>query len=409
MKTDKIPAKGLLFVLIAWSAYMAGQFGMVGIGTYIPYMMEQFGISLETAGYFSTVTSLGQVLLHIPLGIVASRVKPKYSMGFIFICTVGAFLCHAMANGPALVFVGRALIAASLSGIVGVLVMIKSSWIPVSRITRVSGFEQLASTSGQFLGTTCTAALVLVLGNWQNVMWVLTIIIAIFMVLWFILYKDNPDNPVQKTDNEPFFSSLKEAVCEKCTWMLAFGWVGKGLVWIAMTTYWPTYAIQNLGLSEAQAGVAIGMIPVGSMVGCLVGPTIANAIGRDKPLMIIGGLIMAGTYAGAMISGSLVVASICFFLEGIISYTLVTLGLSQLYKLGTVSPGAVAVGNSVILTMANVGGTLAGIIVAAMMQSLPIKVALLTCCLSPLLWSVLIIFVPERGRKWQEKQRQSVN
>ena len=262
--------------------------------------------------------------------------------------------------------------------------------------------QEVSSTFGQVIGIAGVTALLALCSGWKNVMLLLGVIAAICTIVWFLTYKDNPEHPVQLATGGSVMDPLKEALQRKEIWLLALGWPGTTLIWIAFTTYWPTYATEIAGLSLSSAGLAIGMIPIGSFVACLVSPTLTNAIGYDKAMICPWGILLCVFYFFSMSTMNLAALCVLFFLAGFGAFAFVPIAMSVPWKLKGLSSGAIALGTAFILTIANIGGTLAGVIINALMGSVGLQTALRICCVSPLLFFATTIFLPELGRKHSE-------
>jgi Na+/melibiose symporter-like transporter len=287
--------------------------------------------------------------------------------------------------------------------------IVKKNWIPISRMNTINGLDQFAGTAGQLLGTIGVTSLIVFFGNWQNMMLALAIILTVVTALWIILYKDNPANPVNLSKNDPVLEPFKEALKEKSVWLLSLGWPGTTLIWIAFTTFWPTFATESLGLTLSQAGIAVGMIPVGSLIACLVSPPLTNAIGYDKLMIWPWGIVLCFAYFFGTQTSNIILLSATFFLGGFASFAFVPPAFTILFKLKTLSTGGTSMGLSMIYTIANIGGALAGIVVGKLIGIMELKTALMWCCLSPMLFVCTTLFLPELGRKAMEKSQKVAN
>jgi hypothetical protein len=85
------------------------------------------------------------------------------------------------------------------------------------------------------------------------------------------------------------------------------------------------------------------------------------------------------------------------------AFALVPIGFTVLFKLKTISASGIAAGTALILTMANIGSSLAGVVVGKLLDFMELKTALLWCATSPLLWFFTTIFLPELGRKSEKR------
>jgi predicted MFS family arabinose efflux permease len=398
-KVDKIPGRGLLLVSCSWYFQFLTGFGSLCLGMLIPKIQEQFNLSLTTTGYLSTITFGSKMVLLIPLALLGTRKSPKFMIGLVFTLIVTSFFCQGFANGYLMLATGRILLGVGLAGIMALMAIIKVSWIPLSKISQINGIDFFSQTVGQVVGTTLLTTLIMLFGNWQILMIALGVLGGIVTFVWFYAYKNNPDNPVKLSTGIPLFASLKEAVKEKSVWLLAIGWPGTSFVWCVFTTFWPTYAIENLGFSTIKTGVIIGMIPVASALACIITPQITKKIGYDKPMIWPWGLILCVSYYLCLQISNFVLLCIMFFIVGFGAFAFVPISYSLPYKLKTLSPSAVAISISLVSTTTSIATALAAVVVGKLTAYMSLKSSLTLCCLSPLLWFATTIFLPEFGSK----------
>ena len=399
-KHSSISGFGWYSICLVFASLFVSNFMNLGLGMLIPSIRADLGISLEVAGYFSSISFATQVIIALPVAILSTRLKPKASMGIILVSLTAACLLHGFANSAAMIILGRILLAVFLGAYTGPISMVKSTWVPTERIANINGLQEVCSTFGQVIGTAGVTALITFLSGWKNVMIFLGVVAGIVTVVWFLTYKDNPECPVQLS-TAGVLQPLKEALSHKEIWLLAIGWPGTTLVWIAYTTFWPTYATEVAGISLEMAGLAVGMIPIGSFIATLVTASITNAIGYDKAMICPWGILLCIFYLVSMNTTNVVLLCVMFFLAGFGAFAFVPIAMSVPWKLTGISASAIAIGTTFIIMIANIGGTLAGIIVNALMGSIGLRTALLICSFSPLLWFATTIFLPELGRKHQ--------
>ena len=403
-RKENISGFGWFTLILIFFGLFVGNFMNLGLGMLIPSIREDLGISLELAGYFSSISFITQVIIAIPVAILSTRLRPKSSITLILVCLTAACLMHAFATGAAMIIIGRILLAVFCGAYSGPISMVKSTWVPTSKIPFINGLQEVGSTLGQVIGTAAVSALIAICSGWKNVMLLLGIVAGVCTVVWLLCYKDNPERPVQLSTDSSILAPLAEALKRKEIWLLALGWPGTTLVWIAFTTYWPTYATEIAGMSISAAGLAIGMIPIGSLVACLVSPTITNAIGYDKAMICPWGILLCVFYFFAMNTASLPILCIFFFLAGFGAFAFVPIAMSVPWKIKGLSAGAIAMGTAFILMIANIGGTLAGVVVNALMNAFSLKTALMICSFSPVLFFATTIFLPELGRKGKNSE-----
>jgi len=154
----------------------------------------------------------------------------------------------------------------------------------------------------------------------------------------------------------------------------------------------------------AQAGFILGLIPISSIVASVTAPKLAHWIGVDKLMMWPWGIILPFAYFLGLKTSSVPLLCITFIIAGYGAYAFVPIAMTLLYKIPGIKPATISVSISFILTLTSIGGTLAGIIVGQLSSSMGLYGSMAVCCLSPLLWLVTTIFLPEYGRKAMEKK-----
>ena len=403
---EKIPGRGMLLTSFGWIAILLSYFGTFALGLILPYMCEEMGLdSVSLGSSLSSLAFLVKVIVYIPLAMFAARANPKYFLAIVYIMLGGSLILHGLANNVTGLYVGRIMMAAAGSGIMAPLALVKTNWIPKSRLGGLNGIENAVGTVGQYFALSVTVPLIGILGSWRSVLAIFGGIGVIIGVLWIVLFKENEAvGKIVPAQKKPFFQPIGEALKHRSVWLLGIGWPGTTLVWIAITTFWPTYAAEDLGISLEVSGVLLGLIPVGSIIGSLTAPKLADMIGVDKLMLWPWGLILPVMYFLPLVISNVPLIAICFFIAGYGAYAFVPVAMTHIYKLPGISPAAIGGGISFILTLTSLGGTLAGVLVKALYGSLGLAGALKVCCLSPLLWFATTIFLPEYGRKAMAKK-----
>ncbi|MGL4945077.1 MAG: MFS transporter, partial [Fusobacteriaceae bacterium] len=231
-------------------------------------------------------------------------------------------------------------------------------------------------------------------------------IAIIIALLWGIICKDNTEIADKKKDEKvSILEPLKEALRQKNILLLAFGWPGTSLTWIAIYTFWPTYAVESLGLTMTQAGMVLGFLPVASMISSLTTPIIAKKIGYDKPLICLSGFILPISYFAMLQTSNLTLLCLASFISGYAAYAFVPLAFTVLYKIPNLSSRAISLGTGFIFTLVGLGGALGGTLAGVLGSEFGLYKAISITCLTPFLFGILTLFLDETGEKAKNKIR----
>lgn len=393
-------------LLIAWIAMAAGQILTFSYGMMLPSIMKEFSISYSVVGLVGSVAGIVAVLITIPVGMLASRFNPRFFLPtIIFFTGVGTLIFGIAPNMPFL-YVGRIVFAIATTGLATGLVIVKMQRVSLEKMGEVNGVENFIGPLGQIIATLVMAQILVLVGGWRNVYSIIGIILLVAAVLWMIVYKEDnqfaPQRAAQDKSTGLAESPLKTAFKQKTFWLLALGWPGTTIVWIAMFFYWPSYAVAAYGLKMSQVGLVLSFIPIFSAIASLTSPILAKKIGYDKPLIWPWGFVLPLAYFGMLQSSNLVLLCVFAAIAGYGAYCFVPLAFTTLYKLG-LHPKVVTIGASMVMTGVSLGIAMGSGVIGFLITTLGIHNALAVCCLTPIIWGILTLFIPERGRKYYER------
>ena len=258
----------------------------------LPYFRESFGLSLTVAGFLVTILWLGSAVGQLPGGMLADRYSERAVMTAGAVVVGLAVLTVVVAPTAAALFAATAFVG------------VGQSLYPVARITLLT--EMYPDRVGSALGVTMAtgdlgqtvmppiAGTLAVAVAWQVGLGFMIPLLAVSaLALWILL-------PAQ-TDTEHDAGSLSTEALRALAaelWqsnMLFFVFILflYSLVWQAFTGLYPTYLVEQKGLSSSTAallfslffacgvvvkpaaGVAYDRIGArGSLVGALAGPVV---------------------------------------------------------------------------------------------------------------------------------------
>ena len=403
-ENSKISKKTWTLLIACWVAMMMWNVIVFSFGMMLPDVMADFNLDYGTAGLIGSVSGFASVLLTIPTAFVATKFNPKYSVpGVMVLLAAGLFLFGIAANVPML-FIGKIIAAAVSNGLASSLVIVKIRQVPAARFTGINGIENFVQPIGQVLATLCMAQLLMLVGGWRNVHIICAVVIVAMVVIWLVTYKDDTTGAAAAATKAPSQKGvMREALKQKTFWLLSLAWPGTTLIWIGMFYYWPSFITESAGMTMAQAGFVLSFIPIFSAIASLTAPKIADKLGRDKLLIWPWGIILPIAYFCMLQTTSIPLLCICAAVAGYGAYCFVPIAFTTLYKLGLRSE-VVSVGTGMVLTGVALGSALGSGIVGALISSIGIYKALAICCLSPVWFGILTLFVPERGRKVMEAE-----
>lgn len=402
---QKITKKTWILLSIVWAAQALCQIIQFSYGMMLPNIMADFSLDYGTAGMIGSAAGIASVIMTIPTTLLASKFNPRYSMPIVILIISVGMCLFGMATNVPMLFIGKIMVALVGNTLATALVIVKISRVPVQRVGQINGIENFVGPIGQIIATLCMAQLLVLLKGWRNIHIIIGVILFVLLILWVVFYRQDKSevsktaNAQSNTDKEikPFKTALKQ----KPFWLLAIGWPGTTLIWIGMFYFWTSYVQEAYGMTTATAGMVLSFIPIFSAIASLTSPKLADKIGKDKVLIWPWGFILPLMYFGMLNTSNIVLLCVFSAIAGYGAYCFVPLAFTTLYKLG-LHPKVVSMGTAMIMTGVALGTALGSGIVGKLINIFGMYKALAICCLSPILFGVLTLFLPERGRKAME-------
>ena len=284
--------KGRFLVVIAsgWGLLLGTR---MAYPVLLPYLRESFGLSLTAAGLLVTVLWLGSALGQLPGGVLADRYSERTVM------VAGAGLVAL-----ALVFVVVAPTAAVLFAATG-FVGLGQSLYPIARITILSEIypDRIGSALGVTMATGDLGQTVLppVAGvlaaaiAWEaGLGFVVPLLLAIGAVLWVVLPEGLSTGEGSATLRTGRVRDVVGELRGTNVAFVAFILFLYILVWQSFTGFYPTYLVEQKGLSSSTAGLLFSVFfAFGVLVKPISGVTY-DRIGLRSALV----LVLVGPVAG---------------------------------------------------------------------------------------------------------------
>jgi MFS family permease len=251
----------------------------------LPALRDTFGLSLTVAGFLVTVLWLGSAIGQLPGGILADRYSERSVMTAGVVVVALAILAVIAARTPVWLFAATAFIG------------LGQSLYPIARITTLA--EIYPDRIGSSLGVTMAtgdlgqtvlppvAGTIAVAFAWQvGLGFMIPLLVVAAAALWLVLPRQaSSENSMDDLSLETaryLIAELRRTNMAFVAFIL-FLYV---LIWQAFTGFYPTYLIEQKGLSSATAALLFSLF---FAVGIAVKPIAGAAYDR---IGIRGSLLM---------------------------------------------------------------------------------------------------------------------
>jgi MFS family permease len=189
--------------------------------------------------------------------------------------------------------------AGSACGFIGAVYLATHGFPPRSLATAV-GFTQCFGMLGGSAGQFAVAPLIHGFISWQQFWWLAgLVILAIAVLVLFATPKANDLSPVSQGAWLQMFAPYKVVLSNPQSYLCGFC---AGLLFLPTTVgdmIWGIPFLHNgLNVSYTEAVDRVSMVPLGWVIGCPLLGYLSDRLGRRKPVMLAGALLMLVSAAG---------------------------------------------------------------------------------------------------------------
>jgi MFS family permease len=267
-------------------------------GVMIPELSAAFARDAVGVGSLVGLYYYTYALFSIVVGALLDRFGGKGVIpAGIVLCAIGAAL-FAMGSLQT-AEIGRLLQGAgSACGFIGAVYLATHGFPPRSLATAV-GFTQCFGMLGGSAGQFAVAPLIHGIITWQQFWWFSALVIFFIAALVFLMTPaGHDDNPASQGSWMKMFEPYKEVLTNPQSYLCGFC---AGLLFLPTTVgdmIWGIPFLHNaLNVSYAEAVNRVSMVPLGWVIGCPLLGYLSDRLGRRKPVLIGGALVMLASAA----------------------------------------------------------------------------------------------------------------
>jgi MFS family permease len=375
-----------------WSYVILGSLGFL-----LPSMRDEFGLSPLEEGFLGSAPQVANVLLAIPFGWYLTRFRPKLISSIGFFAAAALVFFQGWAPVFLLLVLGRLLYGVAASAREPARVLLIRQWMPPNEIV-------IANSLANFLwgivglGFVATPLILQLFDNsWRNTLHVFGAISLAFAIAWQLFGRERitPEYEAQHSSQES--SSLRVIFRYKEVWFLGLGMVGVGVNFSAFSTFWPSFRLDEYGMSlTASATVMAVGGAFSSITGLAVG-ILVSRFGRKRQVLLVSGVILAGTSPALLWVSSYPVLFLVFMLQSV-GWSFFPIIMTIPYELPKIRPREVAVVTAAVYTIVWIGAFVGPILAGAVQEVTgSLRMGLLVTGLAPSTLIVPAILLP---RAW---------
>ncbi len=351
-----------------WGMDMMNVMVFASIGVLIPYWQEDMGVSPLEAGMLGAAGFLGFGVMALPASIWLTRYNPR------LVTLIAALLMAAMALGQAMAPTVAVLILARFGFVLMAVCRIQmqvifiQQWFQPRLYAMINSLDFGNRSLGQTLGVAAAPPLIGLLGSWRSSYLVVAIALAALSVVWVFFGRER--RRTQQEGGPPPQVGNPAGVLRrhKVLWLIAGCQMGVAVCFASFLTFYPTYAIESLGISKTLAGLTMGFFSLGSMFGSIAAGPLSQMTGRRKPFIWAPGLVLPVSYVLLLLADSVPLAMGLLFVGGVCAMAvppiIATIPLDM-----RLPPREVAVAIGLTRTLFPISATIGPLIVGVIVES----------------------------------------
>lgn len=376
-------------------------FFSIGVGIFIfspitPVLLDAYGITRGFAGLLTGIVLGVQVLFALPASMLIGRVPLKLVitlalilLGTMTLCILSEdmffLLCTRVAFG-----LGVAIIFPCIAPLLMV-------WFPPKELPLVNGLNVAALTVGTTLTTVSVAPLSELLG-WQYTVGLFGLVPVIGIGLWLGFGRIPEETETRQANLS--IQNLRKVLRSRIALLTAFGDAGVFAQYTVLTAWLPTFYFEMHGLSLAEAGVAVGILPLMGMVVVPIAAVLSLRFSRRRPAIIMSGLLAGVSGFGTFLFADTQAMYLALMFVGIGSWFYLPCLMSIPMELPNARPEEVSAIFAVIMSVGGGATFLAPLVVGGLADLLGTYIPGFTI-FAVFAWTLVIagIFLPEPNAK----------
>ncbi len=373
----------------------------------MPIWKNEMGVTPIQAGLLGSAGFFGFGLMALPAAIWLTKYNARKITLACALGMVAMAILQALATNSGVLLAGRVIFVVLTVARLQIQVMFFQQWFQPRLYSIANSIDFSSRTLGQVLATAITPVLAVMLGGWRHYYIGIAAAITALAVVWAFMGRER-QRPARATASSasPAADAGNPARVlrkSKTLWLIAGCQMGQAAAFASIATFYPTYAIDRLGISITTAGLLMSLFPLGSIAGSIFSGAASQAVGLRKPFIWIPGVLLPAMYLAVLYAGSMPLIVLLLLASGFFSTVAGPVLFVVPLDLG-LKPREVTVAFGLIRTLFPVGATIGPLFVGFVLQvtgSLLLGLSLV----APLAITLFIggILLPETGPKGRRR------
>ena len=328
------------------------------LGVLLPSISADLNLSPSKQGLLGSAGFWGNISLAIPMSWWTSRFGARALTTVTLVLSTAALFVQGWAPAFAVLLAGRLAFGITIVARQPARVTLTHQWFAPREFVLVNSISNILF--GVVVGGGLLAAPFVLAAfgdNWRATLNSFAGLFVVLTVLWLVLGRDRRTGESRPEELTRDLGVITGALGYRDLWIVGLGFLGANFAFSAFLSFYPTLMLDtyHVALTLSGAILAIGVV-VGGGVGMGFGFWVMRR-GNTKGLLRFLGVLMAITYTGMTMTGSLPALLVLTILNGI-AWGFWPLLFTIPFHLPGIRPREVAVAVAFTMMMTSVGGAL---------------------------------------------------
>jgi len=357
-----VPSSYRWVVMGLWLFSSSSSFMALGtIGILLPAITADLRLSPAQQGMLSSAAYWANVALGVPLGWWVSRYSPKRLTSVTLILATLFLFFQAWAPVFGTLLVGRLAFGLATVAQQPARALLIQQWFRPMEIIFVNSLSNVLFGLVVGGGLAASPFILSSFGDdWRATLRVFGVLFAVLAVLWTAFGRERATTESRRLAPSET-GVVSEALGYRDLWIVGLGFLGTTLPFGAYLSFYPTLMLEEYQIPLRWSG---GILALGVLIGGVGGLGIAylaSTRNKEGVFLQVLGVLMAGTYAGMALAGSIPAQLALSFFNGV-AWGFFPILITVPFHLPGIRPRAVAVAIAFTIMMTSAGTALGPLI-----------------------------------------------
>ena len=311
------PPYAWVVMLHLWGMDFVNNLVFFSLGVMVPIWREDLGLTPTEAGLLGTAGFMGFGLMALPASIWLTRYSPKLVTLAASLGMAAFTMLQAASPAAGLLMLARLGFVICSAVRIQLQVMLIQQWFRPRLYAAVNSLDYGARSAGQVIALAATPGIVMLLDSWRSYYVLAGVLLLLISLSWVFLGRERRSRPEGDAAMRHGPNPAGVLRRNRTLWMVATAQLGVAVCFGSFLTFYPTYAIDKLGIPLETAGLLMSAFPVGGVVGTLASGPLSQWAGRRKPFIVVPGLMLPVAYSLLLQADSVPFAALVLFTIGL--------------------------------------------------------------------------------------------